>query len=136
LDCLEIGPVVAGRLHTPLPEVVLEVGCGQTQPGRENRPALEVIRRDVSEPFFEVAGGKRGRSAIRGRPGGNGGEKRGDCQGPQAGTAGVHATSMGLTICDLPCCETSGKVFQLDRLPACLRLRTFAPSCPALSTLD
>jgi hypothetical protein len=31
---------------------------------------------------------------------------------------------------DLPQWKTSSKVFQLDRLPACLRLRTFAPSCP------
>jgi len=100
-DGLKVGAVIAGRLHAPRLEVVLDVGGGQANAGAEDGASLEVVGGDVSEPFPQVAGidmrGAAPAGGLRRADRDQGGQNRRHDRHPAA----FHATPIGLTICRL-----------------------------------
>src|SRR3954464_4864021 len=95
---LQIRPVVAARRDAPLPEMLLQIGRGEGEARRENGATLEVVRGDIGQPFLEIGCVERGESPRGSGPDSLGwcnGEKGSHGQAQQAGSAWIHATSMG-----------------------------------------
>jgi hypothetical protein len=73
LDHLEVRPVVAARLHAPLSQVIGDVGPGDAESFGKDLTSLQLVRRDVGEPFLHVGlrnGRHAGRLAHLGQAGG------------------------------------------------------------------
>src|SRR5438128_1225536 len=116
--------MVATRLHAPGPQVFTDVARRQTKTGTEDCPPLRLVRCDEREPLLEIVGGNGGGATRRGRR--QGGQKDGEREGTRDAMATTHssssreASSRPYYIARLPGYATSDKVFQLDRLPACV----------------
>ena len=52
--CLEVAPAIARRLDAPGTQMILDVRRGQTDAGGEHGAALELVGRDIGEPFLQV----------------------------------------------------------------------------------
>src|SRR5207245_913687 len=61
---LKVDARVAGRLDPPRLQVVLDVRGRQPQAARVDGPALQLIRRDIGEPFLEILSTNRPQAAA------------------------------------------------------------------------